>query len=284
MFRTRLISGVLLLVIAICVILLGGPVLDIALWFVSSVGYLELVRAFGLNKKTPEHRSLIAIGYTAIFFLYISIWCCRTWQLEQFAITLIIILLVFFACMFLYVFSYPKLHAEEITETVFSFLYAPLMLSYIDLTRNMEMGEYIVWLILISSWGCDTCAYCVGKLIGKHKMSPILSPKKSIEGAIGGVAGSAIIGAVFAAVLFSRKYPDISLVLGCALICGLGALLSMVGDLAASAIKRDKNLKDYGNLIPGHGGIMDRFDSVIFTAPATYFLAVVIFEAGRIMR
>ncbi len=284
MFRTRLISGVLLLVIAICVILLGGPVLDIALWFVSSVGYLELVRAFGLNKKTPEHRSLIAIGYTAIFFLYISIWCCRTWQLEQFAITLIIILLVFFACMFLYVFSYPKLHAEEITETVFSFLYAPLMLSYIDLTRNMEMGEDIVWLILISSWGCDTCAYCVGKLIGKHKMSPILSPKKSIEGAIGGVAGSAIIGAVFAAVLFSRKYQDISLVLGCALICGLGALISMVGDLAASAIKRDKNLKDYGNLIPGHGGIMDRFDSVIFTAPATYFLAVVIFEASRIMR
>ena len=271
MFRTRLIRCVLLLVIAICVILLGGPVLDIALWFVSSVGYLELVRAFGLNKKTPEHRSLIAIGYTAIFFLYISIWCCRTWQLEQFAITLIIILLVFFACMFLYVFSYPKLHAEEITETVFSFLYAPLMLSYIDLTRNMEMGEYIVWLILISSWGCDTLAYCTGMLVGKTKMFPILSPKKTWEGAAGGVIGAGLLGALYGLILGSRMNDALRPVLICMTASALGAVISMLGDLAASAIKRNRGIKDYGQLIPGHGGVLDRFDSMLFTAPVIYY-------------
>jgi phosphatidate cytidylyltransferase len=124
----------------------------------------------------------------------------------------------------------------------------------------------IVWLIFLCSWGCDTCAYCVGMLIGKHKMAPVLSPKKSVEGAVGGVAGAALLGALYA-------LATGGLVLEYALICAVGALISMVGDLAASAVKRNQNIKDYGTLIPGHGGILDRFDSVIFTAPVIYYLA-----------
>ena len=145
-------------------------------------------------------------------------------------------------------------------------IYVAVMLSFIYLTRNLPDGHFAVWLIFICSWGCDTCAYCVGMLIGRHKMAPVLSPKKSVEGAVGGVAGAALLGAVFGALTAGKVWEY-------ALICAAGALISMVGDLAASAIKRNRDIKDYGKLIPGHGGILDRFDSVIFTAPIIYYLA-----------
>ena len=106
-------------------------------------------------------------------------------------------------------------------------------------------------------------------------MSPILSPKKSVEGAVGGVIGAAALGALYGYIVRDRL-ADERVVLLFALICGVGALISMVGDLAASAIKRNADIKDYGKLIPGHGGVMDRFDSVIFTAPVIYFMAVVL--------
>ena len=124
-----------------------------------------------------------------------------------------------------------------------------------------------MWLIFLCSWGADTCAYCVGMLIGKHKMAPVLSPKKSVEGAVGGVAGAALLGFLFQLATDGPSYEY-------AVICAVGALISMVGDLAASAIKRNMEIKDYGTLIPGHGGILDRFDSVIFTAPIIYYLSV----------
>jgi phosphatidate cytidylyltransferase len=145
-------------------------------------------------------------------------------------------------------------------------VYVAVMLSFVMLTRNLPNGKFLVWLIFLCSWGCDTCAYAVGMLIGKHKMAPVLSPKKSVEGAVGGVAGAVLLGIIYGA---ATKGPSAEY----AVICGAGALISMVGDLAASAIKRNQGIKDYGKLIPGHGGILDRFDSVIFTAPVIYFLA-----------
>ena len=116
-------------------------------------------------------------------------------------------------------------------------------------------------------------AYCTGILIGKHKMTPELSPKKTWEGAVGGVLGAALIGAVYAAVIGQFMQSGGNKVLIYALISAAGSLVSMTGDLAASAIKRNHDIKDYGNLIPGHGGILDRFDSVIITAPIIYMLA-----------
>ena len=126
-------------------------------------------------------------------------------------------------------------------------------------------------LIFLSSWGCDTFAYCTGMLLGRHKLAPVLSPKKSVEGAIGGIAGAALLGVLYG-VLTKGNIPIY------ALICAVGAAASQVGDLAASAVKRQHNIKDYGHLIPGHGGILDRFDSVIVTAPMIYILAVLLMD------
>ena len=159
---------------------------------------------------------------------------------------------------------------------VFSFLYAPVLLSFVYQTRMAPQGIYMVWMILISSWGCDTCAYAVGKLIGRKKIFPVLSPKKSLEGCIGGVLGTALIGWLYGYFFVEKAFPDRRVAWAIAAICGAGAVMSMVGDLAASAIKRNHDIKDYGKLIPGHGGIMDRFDSMIVTAPMTYFLTLLL--------
>jgi phosphatidate cytidylyltransferase len=149
--------------------------------------------------------------------------------------------------------------------------YVAFMLSYLYQVRAMIDGRYLVWLIFLSSWGSDTSAYCVGNLIGKRKLAPVLSPHKSIEGAIGGVIGSSLFGLLYAT-FFGKYMTELNNPQAvCALACAIASVISQVGDLAASAIKRNHKVKDYGKLIPGHGGILDRFDSMIFTAPAIYF-------------
>ena len=179
----------------------------------------------------------------------------------------------------IYVFTFPAFDARKVTSAVFSFIYAPVMLSFMYMTRKLDEGLFIVWMVYICSWGADTLAYCVGmltgKTIGNHKMTPKLSPKKSIEGAVGGVLGAALIAWLYARFVLNRFAPGLAgFEWEFAMIGGIGGLISMVGDLAASAIKRNEDIKDYGHLIPGHGGVMDRFDSVIITAPLIYLLAV----------
>ena len=155
----------------------------------------------------------------------------------------------------------------------FGFFYVGVMLSYVYQIRSLDNGVYLAFLVFICSWGCDTYAYCVGKLIGKHKMSPKLSPKKSIEGAVGGVVGTALLTALYAYIFHLKMGIASQQIILLAVIAAIAGLISMVGDLTASAIKRNYDIKDYGHFIPGHGGIMDRFDSMIITAPIIFYLA-----------
>lgn len=172
-------------------------------------------------------------------------------------------------CIFLSEISY-----RADVSSIFGVFYVSVMLSYVYQTRMLPGGAYIVWLIFLCSWGCDTCAYCVGVLIGKHKMAPVLSPKKSWEGAVGGVVGAALLTLIYCFVFQGSMGSTNRDIIMLCMICAIGAIISMIGDLTASAIKRNYDIKDYGRLIPGHGGILDRFDSVIFTAPIIYYLAL----------
>ena len=241
------------------------------------------MKAFGVTAGQEQKKSFCApeiVGYVGIIIYYLIVMAVDGNYIENRLFGLLACIVgVFLAELFVYVFTFPKYQAEQIASAVFSFLYAPVMLSFIDFTRMLDKGIYLVWLVLICSWGSDTCAYCVGMLIGKHKMSPVLSPKKSIEGAIGGVVGAALLGGIYAAVVGAHLEAE-NPIITYAVICAVGALISMVGDLAASAIKRNHDIKDYGKLIPGHGGILDRFDSVIFTAPVIYFLSQLMFLKG----
>lgn len=258
MFKTRLISGIILVIIALATIISGSWILFFTLLVVSLIGMRELYKVM---KVSDEHVTVLElVGYLGAVLYYIAMKA----DFGNYGTMAIIISMILI--LFVYVFGYPKYHAEQVMAAFFGVVYVAVMLSFIYLTRSLPDGKFLVWLIFLCSWGCDTCAYCVGMLIGKHKMAPVLSPKKSIEGAVGGVAGAALLGVIYAAATQGKMAEY-------ALICAVGALISMVGDLAASAIKRNQNIKDYGKLIPGHGGILDRFDSVIITAPVIYYLA-----------
>lgn len=274
MFWTRLISGVIMVIIALATMWLGGPYLAGILLLISLAGYRELTKAQKVNEAEKGLNGLEIIGIIGVVIYYAVMYISQDTTL-----LLMCIVLVFMAEMFLYVVLFPKYRAEQVVAAIFSFLYAPVMLSFMYMTRMSRMGLYLVWLILISSWGCDTCAYCVGKLIGRKKVFPVLSPHKSLEGCIGGVAGAALIGGLYAYFVVEPRVPDQDVLWAIVFISAVGALMSMVGDLAASAIKRNYQIKDYGKLIPGHGGIMDRFDSMVVTAPMIYFLSVLLIHA-----
>ena len=269
MFKTRLMSGIVLVLLAFITIAAGGYVLFGTLLIVSLIGAVELLKAMKVQEGSWNSLTAASLAGITLYYLGIIIAEKDIINLRGFdsGLSLMMLILSLLIIMFVYVFTYPKYHAGQVMAAFFSIVYVGVMLSYVYQTRMLIGGKYHVWLIFLCSWGADTCAYCVGMLCGKHKMAPVLSPKKSVEGAIGGVAGAALLGFLFQLATYGPSYQY-------AVICGAGALISMVGDLAASAIKRNMEIKDYGKLIPGHGGILDRFDSVIFTAPVIYYLSV----------
>lgn len=266
MFKTRCMSAVILVIIALVTLIMGGPVLLLTLFGISCIGYYELSKACKVHTEKKAN-ALEVVGYLSIIALY-----CVVYAGASDTILLLWSVMTFFALLGVYVFTFPKYHATQIMASFFILLYAPLMFSFIYRIRLIEYGVYLVWMVFVSSWVSDTCAYLVGVMLGKHKLAPVLSPKKSIEGSIGGIAGSALAGALFGYVFSAYVSQDINLMFVCAILGGMGSVISQIGDLAASAIKRQNEIKDYGTLIPGHGGIMDRFDSVIVTAPIIYFL------------
>ena len=274
MFRTRVISSVVLVILALVTILGGGYLLAATLLFLALVAYRELMKACKLGGEGKKFSALEINGYIGILAYYLVMVFVPD-RIYLF-LTVVLILIGF---MFIYVFSFPKYHSDQIMSAFFCVAYAPVMLSFIYLVRELPYGVYTVWMIFISSWICDTCAYLTGICIGKHKLAPILSPKKSIEGAIGGILGSAIVGALYGYFIVESVVVEQSITWIFVVISAAGAVISQVGDLAASAIKRNQEIKDYGKLIPGHGGVMDRFDSVIFTAPMIYFLTLLLIRA-----
>ncbi|MDD3254041.1 MAG: phosphatidate cytidylyltransferase [Lachnospiraceae bacterium] len=260
MFTKRLVSGIILVIFAIIIVGSGGPLLYVTTGLISLIGLFELYRVMKIEKNPMG-----IVGYLTAVSYYGLVWFDGQKYVTLMAIAALMVL------MGLYVVTFPKYKTEEVTAAFFGVFYVAVMLSYLYQVRVMADGRYLVWLIFISSWGCDTSAYCVGMLFGKHRLAPVLSPKKSIEGAVGGVVGAALLGFGYATLFGGRMTELTSPQAACSIACAIAAVISQIGDLAASAIKRNHDIKDYGHLIPGHGGILDRFDSVLFTAPAIFF-------------
>ena len=269
MFKVRLRSGIILLALAVLFLVLGGPVLFVVSLLISLIGMSELYRILDFEKQLLGVVAYLGAGayYLCLYF-------------GQGDLPMMALIFALMAILAVYVFTYPRYQAMQVMMAFFGIVYVAVMLSYMYQIRRMEGGMYLVWLVFISSWGCDTCAYCAGVLLGKHKMAPVLSPKKSVEGAVGGVLGAALIGAIYGMVFKDRLTIFVHPALVLALIGAVGGLISMVGDLAASAIKRNFEIKDYGTLIPGHGGILDRFDSVIITGPLVFYLILLLRQIG----
>lgn len=171
---------------------------------------------------------------------------------------------------------HDSMNVSQVSWGFFGALIVPyLMLSLVRIFQmdflpigdtDLQIGQFIVLLPLLAAWGADTCALFAGMFFGKHKLAPVVSPKKTVEGAVGGVVGGAVL--VLLAALLMNTFLDLDMPIWAALVLGgVGAVLGEIGDLSFSIIKRQTGIKDYGHIFPGHGGVLDRFDSVLFVAP-----------------
>ncbi len=262
MFVKRLMSAILLLVLAGVALVTGGLFLLVISILVSLGGTYELLKVDNMHKTMPGY-----ITYVSVIGFYLLLF----WRgLEVMGPWLVLSTMIILA---IYVFTYPKHHAKSISLCFMTILYVGVLTSFLYQTRCMEYGNWFVWLILIAASGSDTFAYLTGICIGKHHFSE-LSPKKTIEGCVGGVVGAALLGLIYAFFLpetvAGMFHVNVQVLF--AAIGAVGAAVSQIGDLVASAVKRNYGVKDYSNLIPGHGGILDRFDSILYVAPVVYYL------------
>ena len=264
----RIISSIILFPLLFSLVLFGGIGLKIGTIFSSIVGMYEFYRAFSINKKP-----IVYIGYifSIIYIVFIDIIINESHIFNIFVSIYIITLIIYM------VIFHNRINIIDVFITFFGYFYISFLISHIYLIREYDYGIYIVWISFICAWGCDTGAYFTGVAIGKHKLIPSLSPKKTIEGSIGGIVLATIIGFIYGNII--DKYfilEDVNIILVCCITCLVGSVLAQIGDLVASAIKRYTNIKDFGKLIPGHGGIIDRFDSVLLTAPVVYYLMLLL--------
>lgn len=269
MLKIRVISAIVGLILLFTVLAFGKLVLGAAIFILSLIGIYEFfnsvsniglkpIRIIGYISCLP----LLLIGLNGQFIRIPS----SITKLETFNVVFLGLIILIFVLFTIIIFQHKKYNINDISITLFGILYVTFLFSYIILIRNFSNGLLLIGLVFIGAWVTDTFAYFSGRLFGKAKLLPDISPKKTIAGSIGG-----IIGCVFGMAAYGMFFLNsISLyhfiILG--ILCGI---ISQIGDLAASAIKRYVKVKDYGNIMPGHGGVLDRFDSILFVAPVIYF-------------
>ena len=256
--KTRILSGLLLLPLLL-LLLLGGRILLIGCFIIGAVGVKEFYRGFENMGVKPSS----FIANISILGLYaINIFTSGADQLYMLWFAMVVFLNL------LYLFKIDQRQLADAMATMVGIFYIIYFSYHFVLIDQIAQYGILVWLVLITAFGTDTMAYFTGYALGKHKLCPRISPKKTIEGSIGGILGSVIFSGIFGYFIVN------DLLIHCIIIGVLGGVVSQLGDLSASIFKRKMGIKDYGNLIPGHGGILDRFDSVLFTAPMVYYYII----------
>ena len=252
--KTRIISGLLMLPFLL-VFFFGGKVLMLGCFIIGIMGVREFFNGFYALDIKPSY----IIAYVSIFALYSMNLFVKDYQWYMLWFFLVILLSL------LYLFKIEERKLEDAMATITGIFYVVFFSFHVVLVD--QTGEYsiLVWLIIFSAFATDVMAYFTGYILGKHKLCPKISPKKTIEGSIGGMLGSVLICGAFGYFIMPR------ILVHCLIIGLIGGIVSQFGDLTASIFKRKMGIKDYGNLIPGHGGILDRFDSVLFTGPMVYY-------------
>lgn len=261
MFDKRVVSAVVTLPLLFAVVILGGYFFFGGICILTFIGLVEYFNAVGNGNIKP----MKFIGTLSGLLLILLVFNKDTMNMLMPVITLIILTLLSIP-----IFS-SKYNFLGAGATIIGILYIPLFFGYIYLIRNIpNTGLYFVWFVFILSWVSDTFAYFIGKRFGKTKLSPVISPKKTVEGAVGGIIAGTLGCIAYGLILSSFNILNIPIIH--LIIMGvLGSLISEVGDLAASSIKRNVGVKDYGKILPGHGGVLDRFDSILFVAPLIYY-------------
>lgn len=254
--KTRILTALISLPLLLAVLIFSDPRLLVpVVILLTLIGLWEMSRTLGLNEKKP----LLVLSALLGVALPLMVWL----RADLFGA---MILLYTMALLCLSVVCHKTLAFSEIAASYFSTLYVAGLFSTIVSVRMEEQGNLLLWLVFIAAFATDTFAYFTGFFLGKHKLCPQVSPKKTVEGAIGGVLGCVLCFGIYAYILTAGNMATVHL--PSLLVLAIAAsVVSQFGDLSASIIKRQFGIKDYGNLFPGHGGVLDRFDSVLFTAP-----------------
>ena len=268
--KTRILTAIVMALVGVPVLVFSNtPIYPVTAAIVSVCCVWEMLRCVGVHKKflvaIPAYllaAVLPLFAYDAFFPLYSGIFS-DVHHISYFVI-MAMVLFVFLTYMtFVGVFTRGETTIVDISQAFMAVIYIVVSFTSLVLIRYMPEGNYLFLLVFVCAWVCDSSAYFVGSLLGKHKLIPSISPKKTVEGAIGGVVFT-IIGAVVFGLIIEIVDPTINanyLALG---FIGLVlSIVSQVGDLWASLIKRHYGVKDFSNLLPGHGGLFDRFDSVL---------------------
>lgn len=262
----RFLSGVILFPIVALIFIFANDIeLDILLAIVSVMCVYEYANCYKTgNKAHPSKWYLYLISLLIIVTSFLS-----GEALKEILITILpISILILTAEMF---FSKGRKNINDVIVTIFGIVYIPLMLIFFSIIRSkFELGKVLIWYIFISAWGSDIFAYLVGSRIGKHKFTKI-SPNKSIEGCVAGVVGAVVIAIIYTIAINSIMHTNISVLIASIIVIIL-SIIGQTGDLAASSIKRYCGIKDFSEVIPGHGGLLDRIDSVILILPFAYIL------------
>jgi phosphatidate cytidylyltransferase len=265
--RTRILSGITGIIIAGFIINVGG-------WpFFFGVLVLNLMSIFELHQAF-EKRNIHTMFYISSFFALSLLYCVAFIK-----DTSIIFVPFFIVLMIIFIFLYSIINKRNdminVVFTVFSFVYTSILYMYFILIRLLPLGIYFVWWVFVMTWACDTGAFFTGTLFGKRKITPVISPNKTIEGSVGGLLLSAAASSVFAKLFLCNVS-----ILNAAVLGATVGVLCQIGDISASLIKRYCGIKDFSNIIPGHGGILDRFDSALFSFPAAYYYIVFVLKKG----
>ncbi|HAA24830.1 MAG TPA: phosphatidate cytidylyltransferase [Ruminiclostridium sp.] len=278
--RKRIISAVLAIIALIFIMMQPPFVMGITVFAVSLIALYE----FYQSVRKMEFYPVRIVGFFSciMFLLYIISYSYESDLIEtalgvlsraifQRNIVFLIIYIVVFYLMMQLIFNKRNFTLDDIAVTLLGIIYVPFLLSFVFLVRCMDNGFELVWIIFVGTFSTDIFAYFTGKLFGKKKLLPEVSPNKTVAGAIGGVVGSIVcttaFGYFYVYLYAGIKIPAYHYIL-IGLLCGV---IAQIGDWAASAIKRRVGIKDFGNIMPGHGGLLDRIDSLLFVAPAIYF-------------
>ncbi len=255
----RIISAVLGIPLLLFFVIAGGLPLKAAALVISLMGMYEFYKAVSGKIKVVH---IAAFILDILYFIILSA--------DDISVIYSVFIAAVLIIMMLLVIFHDTNNIYDGAIAILGFFYIGVMLSLICKIRDFSI--IFAWLPFIFAFASDTGAYFIGSAIGRHKLTPKLSPKKSVEGALGGIVTTAVLSAVYAFVCFKIYSLDIKYIPVLAAAGAVGSVFGQLGDLAASAVKRQAGIKDYGKLMPGHGGVMDRFDSVLFTLPFVYII------------
>ena len=266
-FVKRVITAIVGLPLVLFIVYLGGWLLGLLCFAAAVLGLWELYKAL----EVPMPLVLAGFFFTALhFFNYVL-------GGEVDNLGLYVVILISAA-----LYYYGKYSLDAVFKAAFGVIYVPFLLTFVLLVRDLNHGYVWVWLIFIVCFGCDTVAYLIGSQFGKKKLVDSPSPSKTQEGVIGGVAGAFALGfivpfiagrlPVFAGTVVA-VFTSVWLCLMIAVFAAFGAGFSIIGDMFGSAIKRHAGIKDFGGIFPGHGGMMDRLDSIVVVAPIMFVVS-----------